>query len=157
MSKDQALFVDIEALLNASMDDLDDLPPVGTPPSGHYNLSLTMSIEEMGDDKRQVIFANYVIDAINELKDESEAAEVAVGQKFREGFFILKKDGKVNEFGIGTLKERLKPMVAVYNTDKIGELVAQTKQVAIAASVKRTVNKKDPDNFNLSIKDMIVL
>lgn len=157
MSQDQAAFADLDTLLNASMDDLDDLPPTGVPPSGHYNLTMTMSIEEVGDDKKQVIFSSYVIDDINELKDEDDAGEVKVGQQFREGFYVLKKDGKINTFGIGSLKERLKPCVAVYNTDKIGELVQLVKQVKIAASIKRTVNKKDPDNFNMKITDLVVL
>jgi hypothetical protein len=150
-------FADIDTLLNASMDDLDDLPPVGAPPSGHYNLTTTFSLEEVGDDKRQVIFAKYVVDAINELKNEDEASEVQVGQEFREGFYVTKKNGERNTFGIGTLKERLAPHSVQRGIVNIGELINEVKQVQIAATVKRTVNKKDPDNYNLSLKDIIIL
>src|SRR5688500_13564891 len=94
----------IDDLLTASMDDLEDLPPDGVPPSGHYNLTVTASIEEIGEDKRKVPTFNYVIDAINELKDGTEVGEVAVGQQFRETFFLVKKDGTANSFGIGNLK-----------------------------------------------------
>ena len=38
MSNNNALFGDMDALMNASMDEIDDLPPIGVPPTGHYNL-----------------------------------------------------------------------------------------------------------------------
>lgn len=152
-------FDDVDALLNASMDDLDDLPPTGVPPTGHYNLTMTMSVEdvEKEGETRKVIFAQYVVDAINELKDEDERAEVAIGQQFREGFYLLKKNGEKNTFGIGTLKERLKPMRERFGTDNIGALINECKQIAITASVKRRVNKANEDQYNMQMKDIVLL
>lgn len=150
-------FEDMDQLLDADLDDLDDLPPVGVPPSGHYNLTMSMSIEQVGEEKRDVIFASYVVDAINELKDDTEREEVAIGQQFREGFYLTKKNGEKNTFGIGTLKERLAPMAARFGTTSIRDLIEQTKQVAITAKVIRKVNKKNEDMYNLSLKDIVVL
>lgn len=150
-------FEDIDALLDASMDDLDDLPPVGVPPSGHYNLTVSFGIEEIGDDKKQVVTASYIVDAINELKDPEDASEVAVGQQFKEFFHMTKKDGTKNAFGIGTLKARLKPHAERFGTDSIRQLVNDVKQVAITASIKRTVNKKNEDQFNMQMKDIVLL
>lgn len=152
-------FDSVEDLLNASMDDLDDLPPVGVPPSGHYNLTMTMSIEEVGEgaEARKVIFASYLVDAINELKNEDERDEVQVGQQFREGFYLTKKTGEKNTFGIGTLKERLKPMAERVGSTNIGDLINATKQVAITCSVKRTANRKQEDMFNMRLSDMVLL
>lgn len=159
MSNDNLDFENIDALLGASMDDLDDLPPQGVPPSGHYNLTMTTSIEDFEKDGeiRKMIVASYVVDAINELKDETEADEVAVGQQFRETFFLLKKDGTKNVFGIGTLKERLKPLAERFGTSNIGDLINQTKQVAITATIKRKASKKDADQYNMQMKDMVLL
>lgn len=150
-------FGNIDELLNASMDDLDDLPPQGVPPSGHYNLTVSFSVEEMGADKRKVPTASYVVDSINELKDESEAGEVAVGQTFREPFFVAKKTGEVNTFGVGSLKQRLAPFAERFGTTNIGELINQVKQVPITATVVRTVNKKNEDQYNLRVKDVTLL
>ena len=151
------VFADIDDLLNASMDDLDDLPPIGVPPSGHYNLTVSFSIEEVGDDKRKTIFARYIIDAINELKDEDDRSDVTLGQTFREGFYLTKKDGTPSKFGMGTLKARLAPHAARFNTTNIGELISQINQVAITATIKRTVNRKQEDQFNMQMKDIVLL
>lgn len=152
-------FDDIDVLLNATMDDLDDLPPQGVPPSGHYNLSVTFSVETTGEgkDKRQLVAASYIVDAINELKDEEDAADVMVGQQFREFFFMKKNNGEKNTFGIGTLKNRLAPHAERFGTSHIGELVNQVKQVAITASIKRTQNKKNEDQYNMQMKDIVLL
>lgn len=148
---------DLEAVLNASLEDLDDLPPVGVPPTGHYNLTTSFSIEEVGEDKRSVICASYVVDAINELKNEDEAGEVQVGQEFREYFYLTKKDGAKNLIGIGSLKQRLAPHSERFGTTAIGELIQQVKQVAITASLKRTVNRRNEDQFNMRLSDIVLL
>lgn len=159
MSDSNLDFADIDALLNATMDDLDDLPPTGVPPSGHYNLTVTFAVEKIGqgDKEKKVVAAEYVVDAINELKDDSEASEVAVGQKFKEFFHMVKKDGTKNAYGIGNLKDRLKPYQERFGTGNIGELVNQVKQVSITASVKRIQNKMNEDQFNVQIKDVVLL
>lgn len=149
--------LDIDSLLAASMDDLEDLPPVGVPPSGHYNLTVTFEIKEVGDDKKQIPVASYVVDAINELNDQEEASEVAVGQQFAEFFYLTKNNGERNPFGIGTLKQRLAPFSERFGTTNIGELVQATKQIAITAEVKRKVNRKDADRFNLELKNVVLL
>jgi hypothetical protein len=150
-------FENIDALLDASMDDLDDLPPVGVPPSGHYNLTATFGIKEIGEEKKQVIAVDYIVDAINELKDEDERGDVIVGQQFTEFFHLTKKDGGKNTYGIGTLKQRLAPYSERFGETKIGELVKQVKQVAITASLVRKVNKKNEDQYNMQLKDVVLL
>lgn len=158
MSND-ALFADLDSLLDASMDDLDDLPPVGVPPSGHYNLTMTIEPKTIGEGEQQkeVLAASYVVDAINELKDEDERSEVQLGQQFTEFFHLTKKDGTKNVFGIGTLKERLKPMAERSGTTNVGELVRECKQIQIAATLVRKVNKKNEDQYNMNLRDIVLL
>lgn len=152
-----ATFNNLDALLDASMDDLEDLPPIGVPPSGHYNLTVSFSIEAIGEEKKEVICASYIVEAINELKNQDESDEVAVGQQFKEFFHITKRDGTANTFGIGTLKARLAPHAVRFGTTSIRELVAAVNQVAITASIKRTVNKKNEDQHNVQLKDIVLL
>jgi len=147
----------MDALLGAMMDDLDDLPPMGVPPSGHYNLTVTFDIKKIGDDKKEVIAAEYTVDEINELKDEAERGDVAVGMKFTEFFHVKKKDGSTNTFGIGKLKERLRPFAGLADEKSVGGIINAVKQIAVAATIKRTVNKKNEDQFNVDLKDIVVL
>jgi len=147
----------MDALLGAMMDDLDDLPPMGVPPSGHYNLTVTFDIKKIGDDNKEVIAAEYTVDEINELKDEAERGDVAVGMKFTEFFHVKKKDGSTNTFGIGKLKQRLAPFASLTEDRSVGGVVNAVKQIAVAATIKRTVNKKNEDQFNVDLKDIVVL
>ncbi len=147
----------MDALLGAMMDDLDDLPPMGVPPSGHYNLTVTFDIKKIGDDNKEVIAAEYTVDEINELKDEAERGDVAVGMKFTEFFHVKKKDGSTNTFGIGKLKQRLAPFVSLTEDRSVGGVINAVKQIAVAATIKRTVNKKNEDQFNVDLKDIVVL
>ena len=147
----------MDALLGAMMDDLDDLPPMGVPPSGHYNLTVTFDIKKIGDDNKEVIAAEYTVDEINELKDEAERGDVAIGMKFTEFFHVKKKDGSTNTFGIGKLKERLRPFASLADEKSVGGIINAVKQISVAATIKRTVNKKNEDQFNVDLKDIVVL
>lgn len=157
--KNPALYDDLDALLDASMDDLDDLPPIGVPPSGHYNLTVTFDIEEIDGEKgkKSVPTASYVVDVINELKDPEELTEVAVGQQFKEFFHTMKRDGTPNKFGMGTLKSRLQVYQERFGTSKVGELIKEVKQIQVAATVIRKVNRKNEDQFNMNLKDVVIL
>lgn len=159
MSGNETLFDNLDELFDASMDDLDDLPPQGVPPSGHYNVTVTFGTKTIGEgkDEREVPCCDYVVDAINELSDPEEEGEVKVGQQFTEFFHLKTKKGEKNTFGIGTLKERLKPHSERAGTTNIGELMKNTKQVAIAATLKRRENRKQEGQYNMQLTDVIVL
>lgn len=147
---------DFDALMNASMDDLDDLPPVGVPPSGHYTLSVTASREKSESGSEYIKFTYAVVD-INELKDPNEAGQVAKDQKFTQMFSPFKKDGSVNEWGVGFLKEAVAPFAAHFGTKGIGETLQTINQVVVAASLTRRPDRKDPDRMNFTLKDVVIL
>ena len=157
MPENSALFDNVDELFDASMDDLDDLPPQGVPPSGHYNFTVTFGTKEIGDDSKEVPCCDYVVDDINELADPEEAGEVKVGQQFTEFFHLKTKKGEKNTFGIGTLKERLRPHAERAGTTNIGELMRDTKQVKIAATLKRRENRKQEGQYNMQLSDVVVL
>lgn len=148
---------DLDSLMDASMDDIDDLPPVGVPPSGHYNLSVTAERKENNDKTGEYIKFSYEVEAVNEVKDPAEESQAAVGMKFSQMFSPIKKDGTPNEYGIGFLKEAVAPFSAHFGTPKMGETIAQINKVSVAASLTRRVDKKDAERFNFSLKDVVVL
>lgn len=150
-------FGSMEDILNAGMDDLMDLPPMGVPPSGHYNLNVTATMEKAKEGNGQYIKFEYVVEAINELADPATENEVKVGQKFTEMFSPMKKDGGVNEMGIGFLKERLKPFAAHFNTNGVGETLQEVRKVTVAAALTRRPAKKEGERDNVSFADVVVL
>lgn len=153
-----AAFTDFDSLLNSSMDDLDDLPPVGVPPTGHYTLVVSaerVTPTEAG--KNEYIKFNYEVEAVNEVKSPEEESQAAAGMKFSQIFSPFKKDGTVNDFGVGFLKEAIAPFAAHFGTRGIGEALQAINKVTVAASLVRKVDRKDPERFNFSLKDVVVL
>lgn len=157
MTMSNAAIRDLDSLMDASMDDIDDLPPVGVPPTGHYNLSVTAERKENKDKTGEYIQFSYEVEGVNEVKDPAEETQAAVGMKFSQMFSPIKKDGTPNEYGIGFLKEAVAPFSAHFGTPKMGETIAQINKVSVAASLVRRVDKKDADRFNFNLKDVVIL
>ena len=152
-----ATFTDLDSLMDAQMDDIDDLPPVGVPPTGHYNLSVSAERVSNKDATGEYIKFSYVVEAINEIKNQEEESQAEVGQKFSQNFSPIKKDGTVNEWGMGFLKEAVAPFSAHFGTPKMGETIAQINQVSVAATLVRRVNPKESERFNFNLKDVTIL
>ena len=152
-----AVLNDFDSLMNASMDDIDDLPPIGIPTSGSYDLMVTASREQSQSGGSEYIKLSYEVTNVNEVKEEAEAVEVKAGQKFSEMFSPFKKDGTVNEVGLGSLKERLKPFAAHFGTAAIGSIIEQMQQVNLTATLVRRADKKNEGQFRMSLKDVVVL
>lgn len=152
-----ATFTDLDSLMDAQMDDIDDLPPVGVPPTGHYNLSVSAERVSNKDATGEYIKFSYIVEAINEIKNQEEESQAEVGQKFSQNFSPIKKDGTVNEWGMGFLKEAVAPFSAHFGTPKMGETIAQINQVSVAATLVRRVNPKESERFNFNLKDVTIL
>jgi hypothetical protein len=150
-------FATMDDMFDATMDDLESLPPVGVPPTGHYNLSVTAERKMSKDATSEYVQFNYKVEAVNEVKDEAELVQAAEGMKFSQMFSPLKKDGTVNEWGVGFLKEAIAPFAAHFDTKGIGAAILQINNVTIAATLVRKVDKRDADRFNFSLKDVVVL
>jgi hypothetical protein len=153
-----AAFQDLDALMNASMDDIDDLPPVGVPPTGHYNLLVSAErVDPKEPGKNPYIRFSYVVEAVNEVKIPEQESEVAEGMKFSQVFSPFKKDGTANEYGIGALKEACTPFTLHFGPDTIGNTIAKINKVSVAATLVRRRNKKDEDRWDFNLKDVVVL
>ncbi len=153
----QAAFDNLDSLLDASMDDLVDLPPMGVPPTGNYTLSVTASRETSQDKKSEYFKFSYEVTEIGEVKNVEEAGDVKVGMKFTEMFSPFKKDGSVNDLGIGFLKERTAPFAAHFGTQRLGDTIQSINSVIINATLTRRQDKKDDTRFNFSLKDVVIL
>lgn len=155
MSK--AAFQDLDALMDASMDDIDDLPPVGVPPTGHYGLIVSATREVSETSGNEYIKFSYEVESVNEVKDPEEQSQAAVGQKFTQIFSPFKKDGTVNEFGLGYLKEACAPFSAHFGTTTMGASIAAIEKISVAATLVRRQDKKDKERFNFNLRDVVVL
>jgi len=143
-------------LLDMPMDSVEDLPPVGVPPTGHYNLLVTATRESKDGGNEFVKFA-YTVENVNEVKNPAEESEAAAGMNFVEFYSPLKKDGTVNEWGMKFLKQSMAPFAAHFGGKSFSEVLESINQVSVAATLVRTVDKRDSDRFNFRLSDVIVL
>jgi len=146
----------IDYLLSMDMNDIEDLPPMGVPPTGHYNLEVSASRNERDGGGEYVQFS-YTVTGINEVKDPAEENQVAVGMKFSEFFSPLKKDGTTNDVGMKFLKQTIMPYAVHFEAKSFETALQAVDKVAVAATLVRRVDKKDPDRFNFSLKDVVIL
>lgn len=145
-----------DSIMDMEMDSVEDLPPIGVPPTGHYNL-LVSATREKRDDGGEYIKFSYTVESINEVKNAEETSQAAVGQNFVEFFSPLKKDGTTNEFGLKFLKQAMQPFALQFGGSSFMEVLQSIDKVSIAASLTRVKDKKDTDRFNFRLADVIVL
>lgn len=155
MSSQQIL--DMQTLLSAQMDDIDDLPPVGVPPTGHYNLEVTCTLEQNKEKTGQYFKWAYEVKAINEVKNEAEVGEVSVGTQFSDRISPFKKDGTPNDFGMGKLKEMVVPYATHFGVSNMGEAIQLINKVDITAELKRRPDRNDPERHNFNLDNVVVL
>lgn len=147
---------EFDQLMNMAMDDVEDLPPIGIPPTGHYNFTVTAT-RESKDGGNEFVKFTYTVDAVNEVKNTAERDQAAVGMNFVEFFSPLKKDGTRNEWGMKFLKATVQPYASHFNTTNFNKTIAAINSVAVAATLVRTVDKKDSDRFNFRLADVVIL
>lgn len=148
---------DLDALFNANLDDIDDLPPVGCPPTGCYNLLVSATREASKESGNEFVKFSYEVTAINEVKNPEEANQAAVGMKFTEFFSPFKKDGTPNEWGQKFLKQAIKPFAEHFGARSFGEALAQINKIEVMAVLVRVVDKKDDTKINARLSDVTIL
>lgn len=138
----------IDALLAASLDDLDDLPSFDVPPNGSYILDISADVKEIND--KSAVEFTYLVKETVELKDSGEQP-AAPGTKFSTLYTL-------NPFGIGKLKKDIAPFAQHFECNNIGELVRDhIKDVTVSAVVGRRSPKDDPEKVYANVKVIAVV
>lgn len=147
-SNDEAkVFSSVDDLFAASIDDLADLPAFEVPPAGAYILRVTCSPKVINE-KPAVEAAFEVIETV-ELSDAKDNP-AAPGTKFSMAFMVQ------NEFGVGKLKQFLAPFQEHFQQGNIGALIAEIKDIQIAATLKVRKDKEDPDKKYANVTNITV-
>ena len=156
-----AAFDNVDDLLNATMDDIDELPPLAIPPTGNYTCAVTIERKEVSG--KDALITTYKVVEIGEVADPAEASEVVIGQSWQNGCYTKKRDGKTNEAGIAMFKTSLVPFAQHFFPDtwkstSIGDITSKVQDTVCNLALRR-VQRKDADEgeFNFRIKSLIVM
>ena len=143
-----------DALFDRQLEELAELPSYVPPPTGTYNLRLSVAFKEINR-KPAVEVSAVVLDTV-ELADATEQ-RVKNGSEFSYAFILLDKEGKPNETAEGFMREFLAYFTTYAGTTNVKTLVSGAiKDVECTAFVKRKQDKNDADRWNVTIKDIVI-
>lgn len=159
MSNDQNMpEIDVDDMLDMSMDDIEDLPPGGIPCSGFYTFKVEFKQEKAKEKgKRDQLYMQLTVDAIGELAEGSDPSEAGVGQQFRQYYNLVDKEGKRSEKGLQYLKRDLEPFAAHFEQGTLKGAMQAANDCMITAILKRRKAKKEDQMDSFTLSDVTVL
>ena len=131
-------FASLDSLLDASLDELADLPEFKVFPAGAYRCSFMWEKKDIND-KAAVEFKFKLLEVL-ELGDataEAPAAESETSVAFMLG----------NEYGIGNLKRVLLPLGETMGTGNLRQIMENLKGAEVVAVMKTRQNKEKTQTY----------
>lgn len=144
-NKNEILDIDLDTL---TMDDIEDMPEFMPLPTGGYILQgVKAEQKEVGE--HNCVQLDFKVSAVVEFDPKDLAPEEKPPEEGTETNFLYMID---NKFGLGSLKEVLKPVAVKYGSSKVPELLNIISDgLQLVVIVKRTYDKKK-DRFYSKIK-----
>ena len=148
MSEAQANALDaMDNLLDATLDDLEDLPEFTPFKPGAHKVTASFDVKEIND-KQAVELAFTLVETL-ELSDPQQEKD-APGHT-SSTMFLLE-----NEYGRGNLKKCAAPFGVALGFSTIREIVEGVKDVECLILTTVRKDKNDPDKVYLNVKEIQV-
>lgn len=147
----EAKVIPIENLMDASLDDVADLPAFEIPPKGHYKLRLEKFEQVTTSSDKPATSMRIVVVSTLELTNKSEAP-IKDGTKFGPLFMMD------NEFGQGAFKQVAKAFAKGLGmvSPKVSEIMALTN-IEFTAAVGQRQDKNDKERFYPTLANIEVV
>jgi hypothetical protein len=140
---------DLDNLLDATLDDLEDLPTYNTYPPGGHKVSATLEAKQINSKDAIELSFKYI--EVVELEG-TDAVEPKAGDESSTLFFLD------NEYGRGNLKEALKAFLEFVGEGSTNrQIIEAVKDVECVILTSYGKNKNDPDKPYLNVKEIHVL
>lgn len=138
----------MEALLDATLDDIEDLPEFKPLPAGTHIVEVSLSLKEVN--KHPSIEMKIKLVETKELANPNDTP-AKPGDETSVLFMVD------NEIGLGKLKLTCKPIQEALGTSSIRELVEQTKNITCAIVSNVRTDSNDKDKHYMNIKELAVV
>lgn len=141
------------SILNATLDELPDLPGFKVPPTGAYAVSVVSMLEKQVGEHPAVEGKFAIVEVLEVTETGVPDADMPVAADEFNVVYMLD-----NDTGVGFLKEFMKPIAAALQKPQapITELMTECKGMTLSLVIKRTYNK-ETDRHYLNIKKMEVV
>lgn len=139
------------SILDATLDDMPDLPGFKIPPTGAYAVSVVSVLEKKIGDHPAVEAKFRVVEVMEISETGVKDDEMPVKDDEFSTAFMLD-----NDTGVGFLKAFLKPIGEALGLNKNREIMEQAKNINLAIVIKRS-HKKETDTYYCNLKRVEVL
>ncbi len=140
--------LDLDSILDSSIDDLADLPEFGVYPSGVHRVIINWEQKEVNKHPSMELKMKMVETV--ELAQPGSDNPVDAGVE-SSCLFMLD-----NEFGQGNFKSIIKVLAAATGTSKISEAVEASQGMEVQVVIATKPDKKDPTTMRMNVKKVIV-
>jgi hypothetical protein len=130
---------DISHLLDASLDDLADLPAFEVPPAGAYHATI-ISLESKTIGTHPAVEVKFKLNETMELNNPADKP-VVNGTETSVAYMLD------NDFGQGKFKEFLAPLSAHLGITKIRDVLAEAKGMDVVLVTKVRQNKEKTQSY----------
>ena len=137
----------LDNILDATLDDLADMPSIQLFPNGAHKVRLESKVNK---EKVSVQLTLHYIEP-QELADPTSIAPAA-GDKNTVFYNLKKKDGTANEYAQGALKELIKVLQGTFGGSSTSEVLENAKDAEVAVVTKIKVGTGDylgKDNLDI--------
>lgn len=139
--------LDLDSILDSSIDDLADLPEFGIYPSGVHKVIINWDSKEVN--KHPCMELKMKMVETVELANPAADQPVAAGTE-SSSLFMLD-----NEFGQGSFKTIIKALAAATGTSRISEAVEASNGMEVDVVVVTKPDKKDPTTMRMNVKKVV--
>lgn len=136
--------LDIDELMDRTIDDLADFVPFEPFPIGSYLCQFSYEKTTVGDKDLPTVKATFTLQEVVELA-EKDAVPPEEGRKFVKSYILVTKDGKRNAISEGQLKsEILQPLKEVFGGEKTSEILHNGDGcvMALTLGIRKRKNKE---------------
>lgn len=140
--------IDLDSILDSSIDDLADLPEFGIYPSGAHRVIINWESKEVNKHPSMELKMKLVETV--ELTNPAEDQPVVAGTE-SSSLFMLD-----NEFGQGAFKKIMKTLAEACGTQKISETVDASQGMEVTVIVVTKPDKKDKDVMRMNVRSLTV-
>lgn len=142
---DKQINMDIDTLLDGTLDDLADMPEFRPFPTGIHKCTVNMEVKEVSG-QRAVEVKLTAIETV-ELPSGSEDTPLNAGDSTNVLYFLTHSNPKVAEMGQGGFKELMKVAAAHFGSKSNRELIADMNGAECLVSTTTRQNKDKTKSF----------
>lgn len=146
MEQNENAGMSLDALLEASLDDIADLPVFEVPTPGYYRLGLTIDKKKIND--KEAVEFTFTVKETMEVADPS-ATPPKTGDVFSTACMVG------NKYGLAAFKEVAAPVMVALGTTRYGDILnGQVRDMEVFATVKHRRDKNDPDKVYAKVSNV---